>query len=118
MIQLGRETVKAERQMRELIARIKESGMTEGYYLFITTLDHYLKQLEILKNLYKLIQENGYQVEGPKGEMIINPAVKEYKGYIASMTTTAKTLSSLIRDFGSSGDEVDELQALLEEMKK
>ena len=118
MIALGNETKKAEKQMRELIKRVKEAGMTEGYYLFITTLDQYFKQLEILKSLYKMIQDNGTQAIGPKGELTINPAVKEYKGYIASLTTTAKTLSSLIRDFGSSGDEVDELQALLEELKK
>lgn len=118
MIALGRKTQEAEKQMRDLLDRVKAAGMTEGYYLFITTLDQYLKQLEILKNLYKIIQQDGYQITGPKGELMLNPAVREYKGYIASLTTTAKTLSSLVKDFGSSGDEVDELQALLEEMKK
>lgn len=117
MIALGRKTQEAEKQMRDLLDRVKAAGMTEGYYLFVTTLDQYLKQLEILKNLYKIIQQDGYQITGPKGELILNPAVREYKGYIASLTTTAKTLSSLVKDFGSSGDEVDELTAMLEMIK-
>jgi phage terminase small subunit len=118
MIALGKKTQEAEKQMRDLLDRVRAAGMTEGYYLFVTTLDQYLKQLEILKNLYNIIKKEGYQVTGPKGELMLNPAVREYKGYIASLTTTAKTLSSLVKDFGSSGDEVDELQALLEEVIK
>ena len=59
MIALGNETKKAEKQMRDLIKRVKESGMTEGYYLFITTLDQYFKQLEFFYSQIERLWING-----------------------------------------------------------
>ena len=106
---------KAEKKLRDLLARLKDSGISEGYYIFLTTLEHYFKQLDILDSLYQIYQEKGPQVEGPKGELMINPAVREYRGYVAGLTTTAKTLTSIMKDFGASPEEVDEWRVFFEE---
>lgn len=83
------------------ILKIAEQYGAEKNFFFITTFQRYTKQLKILSDLEKAIEDNGATVEKEyvKGRknLYTNPAIKEYNNAVNSANKTVSTLMSIIK---------------------
>lgn len=111
-----------DKKLKEQAKEIKELAEEKGVqsnFLFVTTFDRYLVQLEILDKLQGAIDEKELLVtkEYVKGRKNVytSPAVKEYNSTTDSANKTVACLLKIIRNFsaGDSGDEEDPLLAIM-----
>lgn len=106
---------KLEEQAKEIKKIAEESGV-QSNFLFITTFERYLVQLEILEQLEKAIEEQGLLVtkEYVKGRKNVytSPAVNEYNKTTDSSNKTVACLLKIIRNFNVN-DQADEEDPLL-----
>ena len=83
------------------ILKIAEQYGAEKSFFFITTFQRYTKQLKILSDLEKAIEDNGATVEKEyvKGRknLYTNPAIKEYNNAVNSANKTVSTLMSIVK---------------------
>lgn len=83
------------------ILKIAEQYGAEKNFFFITTFQRYVKQLKILSDLEKAIEDNGATVEKEyvKGRknLYTNPAIKEYNNAVNSANKTVSTLMSIVK---------------------
>jgi len=88
----------------EIRRRAKEKGL-EGSFLYETTLDRLLTQLDILEQLKLTIKEHGMTVEKSyvkdTSNLYINPAVAEYNRTATAANNTVATLLKIIDSFDS-----------------
>lgn len=105
-----------ERQA-EIIMEIAEKAGVQSNFLFRTTFERYLVQLEVLEGLKAAITESGTTVtkEYVKGRQNLysNPAVTEYNRTTDSANKTVSTLMRIIRTFNVGDEEEDEGDPLL-----
>ena len=100
--------------------RMAEEGGVEQNFFFVTTLERYKTQLDLLKRLRQeidsgeLLVEKEY-VKGRKN-LVANPAIGEYNKTSTAANQTAQTLIRIITTFaegpvmngaGSGDDEID-----------
>ena len=102
---------KLEKQAKEIKQMAEESGV-QSNFLFVTTFDRYLVQLEILDKLQGAIDEKELLVtkEYVKGRKNVytSPAVKEYNSTTDSANKTVACLLKIIRNFGTSDNSTEE----------
>lgn len=109
---------KLQEQAKEIKKIAEESGV-QSNFLFITTFERYLVQLEILDQLESTIKESELLVtkEYVKGRKNVytNPAVKEYNSTTDSSNKTVACLLKIIRNFNvnDAGDEEDPLLSII-----
>lgn len=99
---------KTENKKDEILKKAKEYGL-ENNFLFTTTFERYVKQLELLDRLTKEINQGDTMVtkEYVKGRMnlYVNPAFKEYNSCV---TATNNTVLSLVKIISSLKGEKEE----------
>ena len=95
-----------EKMARELLKMAEEKGLACNY-LFMTTFDRYQRQIDVLKQLGKELDETDMVVSKSyiKGEknLYSNPALVSYNRTTDSANKTAATLMRILRSFD--GDE-------------
>ena len=103
-------------QAREIIRIAEESGVQSNFF-FITTFKRYQVQLNILTELEKAIKEEGTLVskEYVKGRKNIysNPAIQDYNRTTDSANKTVSTLMRILRNFGVSDSESEEVDTMM-----
>lgn len=113
---MSKEEMTLERQA-EIIMEIAEKAGVQSNFLFRTTFERYLVQLEVLEGLKAAITESGTTVtkEYVKGRQNLysNPAVTEYNRTTDSANKTVSTLMRIIRTFNVGDEEEDEGDPLL-----
>lgn len=86
---------------QEFIKIAKENGLEDNIF-FKNTFETYQFQLQILNNLEKSIKEIGETVTKEyvkgRGNIYINPAIKEYNNTVNSINKTVSTLIKIIKD--------------------
>ena len=102
--------VSLEEQAEKIIKIAEESGVQSNYF-FVTTFKRYQVQLGILKELEKVMNEEGMLVskEYVKGRknLYSNPAVAEYNRTTDSANKTVSTLLKIIKNFGVDDGQTD-----------
>jgi len=109
------------RDQAQRIKEIAEKSGVQSNFLFATTFDRYLTQLEILENLKESIQAEGLLVEKEyvknRKNLYSNPAVSEYNRTVDSANKTVSTLMRIIRNFNVSEDEETEDDPLMKALR-
>ena len=100
-----------QEQAEEIIKIAEEKGV-QSNFLFRTTFQRYLTQLNILTQLEAVLKEEGMLVEKEyvKGRknLYANPAVAEYNKTTDSANKTVSTLMRILRSFNA--DEAEEAE--------
>lgn len=101
------------KEQAEEIMRIAEESGVQGNFLFITTFDRYLTQLDTLSKLKKALKDEDILIskEYVKGRKNLyeNPAVKAYNQTTDSANKTVATLMKVIKAFiVDDGDKVED----------
>lgn len=112
-------TTPPNKTIEELNALAKAEGV-EDNILFLSTMEIYETQLNILEALKQEIKDNGPTVkkEYIKGRVnvVINPAISTYNATANSINKTAATLTKIIKCFGNeSKKDEDPLLELMRE---
>ena len=109
------------RDQAQRIKEIAEKSGVQSNFLFVTTFDRYLTQLEILENLKESISAEGLLVEKEyvknRKNLYSNPAVSEYNRTVDSANKTVSTLMRIIRNFNVSEDEETEDDPLMKALR-
>lgn len=106
------------KQAEEILRIAAESG-TQSNYFFVTTFKRYQRQLQILENLEKALDEFGMTVtkEYVKGRQNLcsNPAIADYNRTTDSANKTVATLMRILKNYGAddNGAEEDPLAAVI-----
>lgn len=99
------------KQAEEILRLAAESGAQSNYF-FVTTFKRYQKQLQILENLEKSLDEYGMTVtkEYVKGRQNLcsNPAIADYNRTTDSANKTVATLMRILKNYGADDDNADE----------
>lgn len=100
-----------QEQAEEIIKIAEEKGV-QSNFLFRTTFQRYLTQLNILTQLEAVLKEEGMLVEKEyvKGRknLYSNPAVAEYNKTTDSANKTVSTLMRILRSFSTDDQEEPE----------
>ena len=103
-------------QAKEILKIAEEKGV-ESNFFFTTTFKRYLRQISILENLEKTIDDEGTLVKKEyvkgRGNLYTNPAITEYNRTTDRANKTVATLLKIIRAFNSGSDDEGEDDALL-----
>ena len=112
-------TVDLNEQAREILKKATEKGV-EHSFMFVTTFERYMEHIKHLKELQKVIKEEGTMVtkEYVKGRanIYVNPAINAYNSTAGAADKTAQLLLKYIvaplsggggDDGGGSGDAFD-----------
>lgn len=87
-------------QLEEIKAAASKAG-AETNIFYLTTLDRYIMQINLLGELKKAIRENGTYIskEYVKGRqtMSINPAITEYNKTATAANNTVMTLTRIVK---------------------
>lgn len=88
-------------QLEEIKAAAAKAG-AETNIFYLTTLDRYIMQINLLAELKKAIRENGTYIskEYVKGRqnMSINPAITEYNKTATAANNTVMTLTRIVNN--------------------
>lgn len=87
---------------KEILEMAENSGVS-SHLFFVTTFDRYIKQIETMSILEKSFEEEGViitkeYVKG-RGNLCVNPALKEYNNMVTSANKTVTTLIRIIKEF-------------------
>ncbi|MCL2771980.1 MAG: hypothetical protein FWD71_01405 [Oscillospiraceae bacterium] len=113
---------KVDAQAKRFVTLAKKYGV-EKNFLFTTTFEHYLMQLNILNDLKKVIENEGILVtkEYVKGRenIYVHPAVAEYHKAADGCNKTASLLMNIVLKM-KSDDKKDKnnIEKFLDEFKK
>lgn len=112
-------TVDLNEQAREILKKATEKGV-EHSFMFVTTFERYMEHIKNLKELQKVIKEEGTMVtkEYVKGRanIYVNPAINAYNSTAGAADKTAQLLLKYIvaplsggggDDGGGGGDAFD-----------
>ena len=93
----------------EQIKAIAEKSGVQSNFLFLTTFERYLVQLDVLERLKETIAEEGVLVTKEyvknRGNLYESPAVTAYNRTVDSANKTVSTLMKIIKNFGVTDDE-------------
>lgn len=94
------------RKQLEILMRAAEEANAEGNVLYLTTLDRYIVQLNMLEELKRAIKKHGTTVkkEYVKGRenIVINPAYTEFNKTTTAANQTLITLQKIVKNLGYS----------------
>ena len=97
----------------EKIKKAAEEIGASNNFLFSTTFERYLDQLEMLAKLQEAIEKDGVTVSKSYVKdvqnLYPNPAVREFNRTVDSANKTAIALLKIIRELDSGADESDPL---------
>lgn len=97
-------------QAKEILRIAREKGV-EHSFMFTTTFNRYVEQIQHLSELQKIIKDNGMLVkkEYVKGRenIYMNPAINAYNATCAGADRTAQLIFRCILQPLSDGDEKD-----------
>ena len=98
-----------DEQAKQIMKMAEESGV-QSNFLFVTTFDRYLTQLNMLKQYKQIMKDEGMIVnkEYVKGRvnMYSSPAATEYNRTTDSANKTAATLMRILKTFNvADGDQ-------------
>ncbi len=98
-------------QAKKIMKLAEEYGL-QSNFLFTTTFDRYLTQLEMLKQYKQIMEEDGVIVskEYVKGRQNVysSPAATEYNRTTDSANKTAATLMRILKTFNQDESSADE----------
>lgn len=102
-----------------LLKKAEEKGIQTNFF-FRTTFDRYRVQMQILKDLEKVIQDEGMTVakEYVKGRknLYTNPAITEYNKTATAANGTVTTLINIVKTLSKDEEtKVSKLEQLLNE---
>lgn len=107
-----------QEQAKQIMKMAEESGV-QSNFLFVTTFERYLTQLNMLKQYKQIMEEEGMLVnkEYVKGRknMYSSPAATEYNRTTDSANKTAATLMKILKTFNvdeNAGDEDPLMRAI------
>ena len=90
-------------KIKEIIEAANKAG-AETNVLYLTSLDRYKTQLDIMEKLKIAVEENGSTVEKEyvKGRknIVVNPAITEYNKTASAANNTAQTLLKIVQSLG------------------
>lgn len=113
---MSKKNLNLNEQAKEILRIAEEKGV-ESNFFFTTTFKRYLRQISILENLEKTIDDEGTLVKKEyvkgRGNLYTNPAITEYNRTTDSANKTVATLLKIIRAFNSGSDDEGEEDALL-----
>lgn len=113
---MSKKNLNLNEQAKEILRIAEEKGV-ESNFFFTTTFKRYLRQISILENLEKTIDDEGTLVKKEyvkgRGNLYTNPAITEYNRTTDSANKTVATLLKIIRAFNSGSDDEGEDDALL-----
>lgn len=113
---MSKKNLNLNEQAKEILRIAEEKGV-ESNFFFTTTFKRYLRQISILGNLEKTIDDEGTLVKKEyvkgRGNLYTNPAITEYNRTTDSANKTVATLLKIIRAFNSGSDDEGEDDALL-----
>ena len=94
--------VNLDEQAKQIMKMAEESGV-QSNFLFVTTFERYLTQLQMLKNYKAIMDKEGILVskEYVKGRQNVysSPAATEYNRTTDSANKTAATLMRILKTF-------------------
>ena len=103
-----------DKKRNEMLRKAEEYGLEQNF-MFLSTFDRYQRQIKILRELEKVIEEEGTLVEKEyvkgRGNIYVHPAIKEYNSASTAANLTASTLIKILKEFRSdpvSDDEFEE----------
>lgn len=107
---------KMNMQADEIMKKAEALGLEKNYF-FITTFQRYRVQLGILKELEKQMKKDGMlttkeYVKG-RGNLYVNPAVKEYNNTASAANKTVETLMRIINTLDTGENDEKESDPLL-----
>ena len=89
----------------EILETAEKNGV-ESDIFFATTFDRYIKQIETMDILEKVIEEEGVMITKQyvrgHSNLCVNPALKEYNNMVTSANKTVSTLLRLLKEFDNS----------------
>lgn len=95
--------VNMKRQL-DILMQAAEEANAEGNVLYLTTLDRYIMQLNIMEDLKVEIKRHGTTVkkEYVKGRknLVVNPAISEYNRAAKAANQTVITLQKIVKSLG------------------
>lgn len=114
--------LKQDKQAEKFLTLAKKYGV-EKNFLFTTTFERYLTQLQVLADLRKVIDEEGVIVTKEyvknRKNVYVHPAITEYNKAVDSSNKTANILMNIVLKMNSGGKtEKNELDAFLNSYNK
>lgn len=104
-------TIDLNEQANQIMKMAEESGV-QSNFLFVTTFERYLTQLDMLKKYKAIMKEDGIIVskEYVKGRQNVysSPAATEYNRTTDSANKTAATLMRILKTFNVAENDADE----------
>ena len=115
-------TINLDSQAKKFMTLAKKYGV-EKNFLFTTTFEHYIMQLNILTDLKKVIKNDGILVtkEYVKGRenIYVHPAVAEYNKAVDGCNKTASLLMNIVLKMKSKDKEdKNSIDKFLDDFKK
>ncbi len=99
------------------ILKIAEARGVQSNYFFVTTFKRYQRQIKILEDLEKTIDEEGMLVKKEyvknRKNLYSNPAVAEYNRTTDSANKTVATLIKIIKGFNAAEEDNQEEDPLM-----
>lgn len=90
----------SEKTVKQFIEKAKDIGIADDF-LFLSTLERYETQVEILRRLQEIIDEGDAVVTKEyvrgRGNLYTNPAITEYNKTTDSANKTVQTLDNLMK---------------------
>ena len=113
---------KFEKQAKEILAAAEKSGLKQNFF-FASTLERYMVQLRIMRDLEKAIGEDGSMVtkEYVKGRanLYTNPAITEYNKTSTAANNTVAALLNILKQLSSeTSAKADPLAELLKQVNE
>lgn len=104
-------------RVNEILKEAERLGLSDNYF-FQTTLERYQKQMTLLKELGKKIDEYGATITktNVKGSenIAVNPALTEYNKTSSAANGTVATLINIVKSAKPSDDKADSLSEFLD----
>ena len=115
--------INLDKQVQEILNIAEQHDLDQNFF-FLTTFERYRVQIEILKNLKQIFEEDGVLVkkEYVKGRQNIysHPAITSYNHTADSANKTVSTLMRIIKTFKDpqNESEIDPLLEILSNVRK
>jgi hypothetical protein len=105
-------------RVNEILKEAERLGISDNYF-FLTTMERYQKQMTLLKELGKKIDEYGATITktNVKGSenIAVNPALTEYNKTSSAANGTVATLINIIKSAKPAEDKADSLAEFLDD---